>query len=347
MTCHTHPTQGVPGWVPGGRPAVVSELPTVLYLETTNRCDSLCQTCIRTFHTLEPPKDLTLEELVRIVEQFPRLERVILHGIGEPLLNPHLFQMIRYLKGRGATVLFNSDAIGLTEKKRRGLIESGLDELRVSMDAATPETYQAVRGVPMFHRVVENVTALADLQKALAVATPRISLWFTAVKKNVRELPDFIRLAGKVGAAEVNVQRLVHYGQGLAVQDQSLYGALTALEAQMVAAAARLSGELGIALRASGNTTPEESLTPEERERPWAGCQRPWTLSYVTANGNVLPCCISPWTAKDYAGLILGNAFTEGFAEIWNGEGYRQFRTRFETDTAPDPCRGCGRLWSI
>jgi hypothetical protein len=45
--------------VPGGRPAIVPELPTTLYLETTNRCDSLCQTCIRTFQTLEPPKDLT------------------------------------------------------------------------------------------------------------------------------------------------------------------------------------------------------------------------------------------------------------------------------------------------
>ncbi|MBI2456522.1 MAG: SPASM domain-containing protein, partial [candidate division NC10 bacterium] len=46
-------------------------------------------------------------------------------------------------------------------------------------------------------------------------------------------------------------------------------------------------------------------------------------------------------------GLILGNALTEPFAEIWNGKRYQQFRTRFETTEAPDPCRGCGRLWSI
>ncbi len=343
MISHTHPS----GWVPGGRPAVVPDLPPVLYVETTNRCDSLCQTCIRTFQTLEPPKDLTLEELVRIVDQFPRLDRVFLHGIGEPLLNPSLFRMIAYLKGRGATTVFNSDAIGLTDKKRRALIESGLDELRVSMDAATPETYQAIRGVPMFHRVVENVKALVDLQREREVATPRISLWFTALKNNLHELPDLIRLAEKIGAAEVNVQRLVYYGQGLAVQEQSLHRALSALEAQMLAEATRLSQELGIGLRASGNTTPEESLTPEERERPWSGCQRPWSLSYITANGNVLPCCISPWTARHYAGLILGNALTEPFAQIWNGERYQGFRKQFETREAPDPCRGCGRLWSI
>lgn len=330
-----------------GRPAVVPALPAVLYLETTNRCDSLCQTCVRTFRALEPPKDLTLAEVKDIVEQFPRLDRVVLHGIGEPLLNPELTQMIRYLKGRGVTVLFNSDAIGLTEKKRRGLIESGLDELRVSMDAATPETYQAIRGVPRFDRVVENVTALAALKKSLGAATPKISLWYTVMKRNVGELPDFIRLAGKLGAAAVNVQRLVHYGEGLAVPGQSLFGALTAREDDMLAEATRLAAEMGITLTASGNSTPAESLSPEARERPWAGCRRPWTLSYVTANGNVLPCCISPWTARDYRGLVLGNALDEPFAAIWNGERYQRFRTEFESREAPDPCRGCGRLWAI
>ncbi len=330
-----------------GRPAVVADLPTILYIETTNRCDSLCQTCIRTFQTLEPPKDLRLAELIRIVDQFPRLARVLLHGIGEPLLNPDLLRMITYLKGRGVTVVFNSDAIGLTEKRRRGLIESGLDELRVSMDAATPDTYRAIRGVAMFHRVVENITALASLKKDLASALPKVSLWFTVMKRNLAELPDFIRLAAKVGAAQVNVQRLVHYGEGLAVQDQSVYGTLTAMEERLLAEAGRLSQELGILLSASGNTTPVESLTPDERERPWSGCQRPWSLSYITANGNVLPCCISPWTARDYPGLILGNALAEPFAKIWNGGRYQQFRTQFETRDAPDPCRGCGRLWSI
>jgi MoaA/NifB/PqqE/SkfB family radical SAM enzyme len=343
MTCHTQPS----GWVPGGRPAVVPDLPAILYIETTNRCDSLCQTCIRTFQTLEPPKDLTLDELVRIVDQFPRVERVILHGIGEPLLNPDLFRMIAYLKGRGTTVLFNSDAIGLTGKKREGLIENKLDELRVSLDAATPETYRAIRGVPAFPRVIENVKALVDLRRNLGANTPVISLWFTVLRNNVHELPALIRLAGDIGADRVNVQRLVYYGHGMAVAEQSLYGALSSLESQFLAEASHLAAELGVSLCASGNSTPEASLTPEERKRPWSGCQRPWTLSYITANGNVLPCCISPWTAKDYSGLILGNAFTQPFVNIWNGERYREFRIRFESDEAPDPCRGCGRLWSI
>lgn len=330
------------------RPPIVATLPRTLYLETTNRCDSKCQTCIRTFQTLEPPKDLTLAELKGIVDQFPVLDRVVLHGIGEPLLNRELFEMIAYLKARGATVLFNSDAITLTPKRAGQLIESRLDEFRVSMDAATSEMYVKVRGVDQFNRVVGNVQQLVELQRRLGQQTPRVSLWFTAMKANLDELPAFVRLAAGIGIPEVHVQRLVFYGQGLAVQEQSLHGALREREERLIEEAEGLARTFNLAFKASGLTAPLESLKGSEPgRRPWSGCQRPWTLSYVTANGNVLPCCISPWTAKNYREAVLGNAFQQEFATIWNGGRYQQFREDFETDVPPDPCRGCGLLWSI
>src|SRR5437667_12797711 len=93
------------------RPAFVPTLPRTLYLETTNRCDSECQTCIRTFNTVEPHKDLTLAEVCQIVEQFPVLHAVVQYGIGDPLLTKEIFEVVDYLKTRGATWLFNSDAI--------------------------------------------------------------------------------------------------------------------------------------------------------------------------------------------------------------------------------------------
>ena len=298
--------------------------------------------------SLEPPKDLTLAELKQVVEQFPTLDRVVLHGIGEPLLNRELFAMIAHLKAKGATVLFNSDAISLTPQRALQLIGSGLDEYRVSLDAATRDTYQRIRGVDQFDRVVKNVRGLIDLQRRLKQKTPRVSLWFTAMKANIEELPTFVRLAGAIGVSEVHAQRLVFYGQGLAVEVQSLHRALQQREEEFIEEAERLAVTCGIAFQASGATTPLTSLKGKERvKRPWAGCQRPWTLSYITANGNVLPCCISPWTAKDYHGLILGNALKDPFGSIWNGPRYQAFRETFETDVPPDPCRGCGLLWSF
>jgi len=319
-----------------------------LYLETTNRCDSKCQTCIRTFETLEPPADLTLERVRMIAEQFPALDRVVLHGIGEPLLNPQIFDIVAYLKTRVAVVLFNSDAIGLTPARAIRLVESGLDEYRVSMDAATASTFRKLRGVDRFERVTANVARLVALQREMSRTSPRVSLWFTASRANVEELPAFVQLAAELGVSEVYVQRLVFNGLGLATDANALHGRLRERERALLAEADALATRHGIAMRASGLTTPLASLHGgDDGTRHWAGCQRPWTLAYVTANGNVLPCCISPWVAKDYGGLILGNAFTERFDAIWDGERYQRFRTDFESDTPPDPCRGCGRLWSI
>ncbi|MFQ5960956.1 MAG: radical SAM/SPASM domain-containing protein [Candidatus Methylomirabilales bacterium] len=330
------------------RPPITAELPRTLYLETTNRCDSKCQTCIRTFLTLEPPKDLTFVEMKGIVDQFPVLERVVLHGIGEPLLNRELFKMIAYLKAKGASVVFNSDAISLTPKRALKLMESGLDEFRVSMDGATRETYEKIRGVDQFDRVVENVRHLLDEQRKRERQRPRVSLWFTAIKANLEELPTFVHLAARMRVPEVYVQRLVYYGHGMAVAEQSLHRALQEREQRLIEEADGLARAFGITFKASGLTAPLESLQGTELgRRPWSGCQRPWTLSYVTANGNVLPCCIAPWTAKNYRGALLGNAFTEDFSGIWNGERYQQFRETFESDVPPDPCRGCGLLWSI
>ena len=330
------------------RPTVVGTLPRSLYLETTNRCDSKCQTCIRTFQTLEPPADLTLERVRAIVEQFPVLDRVVLHGIGEPLLNPQIFDIVAYLKTRVATVLFNSDAIGLTAARAVRLIDSGLDEYRVSMDAATRETYRLLRGVDRFERVTANVARLVEMQRAAQRETPQVSLWFTASRANVGELPAFVGLAADLGVHEVYVQRLVFNGLGLATDANALHGKLREREQALLAEAEALAVGRGITMRASGLTSPLASLQGNtEGARHWSGCQRPWTLAYVTANGNVLPCCISPWVAKDYGALVLGHAFEEPFASVWDGERYQRFRAEFESDTPPDPCRGCGRLWSI
>jgi MoaA/NifB/PqqE/SkfB family radical SAM enzyme len=333
---------------PACRPAIVGTLPRALYLETTNRCDSKCQTCIRTFQTLEPPADLTLERVQAIVAQFPILDRVVLHGIGEPLLNPQIFDIVAYLKTGVASVLFNSDAISLTSARARQLVESGLDEYRVSMDAATASTYRQLRGVDQFGRVMSNVSRLVALRRELSRTTPRVSLWFTATRANIEELPAFVQLAADLGVGEVYVQRLVFNGLGLATEANALHGRLRAREQARLAEAEALATRHGVAMRASGLTSPLASLQGSEDDaRPWSGCRRPWTLAYVTANGNVLPCCISPWVARDYAALILGNAFSAPFNEIWDGTRYQQFRTDFETTRPPDPCRGCGRLWSI
>ena len=75
----------------------IAELsPRVVFIEVTNRCNLLCVTCPRTFFDREPLKSLSLKEFITIAEQFPQMQRALLHGIGEPLLNRELPDIIQY-----------------------------------------------------------------------------------------------------------------------------------------------------------------------------------------------------------------------------------------------------------
>jgi MoaA/NifB/PqqE/SkfB family radical SAM enzyme len=322
-------------------------LPRSLYLETTSRCNSLCETCILTFGGREPRKDLSWGEFRRVVDQFPVLERVLLHGIGEPLLNRDLIPMIAHLKARGVAVLFNSNVITLGPKLRGALIESRLDELRVSLDATTRETYARVRGVDAYDKVVANLDGLARAKREAAVSHPRLSLWFTGLKDNIEEIGGLVPLAIRVGADAINLQRLVYNGLGLATKEQSLYGRLHEREAALIRAAETAAAAAGVEFSASGATAPEISLTPAPGDRPWSACRRPWSLVYVTVHGNVLPCCIAPWITEHYEGIILGNLYRQPLEEIWWGERYLDFRRDIQTGTPPEPCRGCGVKWSL
>jgi MoaA/NifB/PqqE/SkfB family radical SAM enzyme len=316
---------------------VSKPLPDQLYVEVTNRCNSRCKTCIYTFRRPEPRHDMTLDQFRRLVDQFPGLRRVVLHGVGEPLLNAGLPAMIQHLKRRATPphVLFNSNAILLEPEWQDQLLGVGLDEYRVSIDAAHAALYARIRGVDAFDRVVGNVAGFAR-RIAAAGAGPRLSLWCTAIRENLGDLPALVRLAHRIGVGEVYVQRMVYHGEGLAHEEALLAEAETVAE------------QLGILFRASGATTPRDSLLSSgENPRPWTLCRRPESVMYITANGNCLPCCLSPFTARDYDGLILGNAFQTPLIEIWNGDAYRRFRAARLTAEPPEACDRCGVCWSL
>jgi MoaA/NifB/PqqE/SkfB family radical SAM enzyme len=331
------------------RSPVAAQEPVCLYLETTNRCNLLCTTCPRTFEDLEPPADMSFELFTSIVDQFPKIARVVLHGVGEPMMVRDLPRMIRYLKERGTYVLFNTNGTLLTRRKGQELIDSGLDELRVSLDAAEARSFALVRGRDMFDRILRHVSAFTAMQKEFRRSTPRVSLWLTGLKETLAELPAFVRLAHEMGIAEVYLQRLVYFaeGQGLARQDSALFEQLDGAEAGLLREAEDLARSLGIAFNASGATEPGTSLRQQDEKQPWSLCRRPWTLMYFTAHGRALPCCIAPFSIKGYESFTLGDATQETLREIWNGPRYQDFRRALLSDAPPAACARCGLRWSL
>ncbi|HET6318578.1 MAG TPA: radical SAM protein, partial [Chloroflexota bacterium] len=197
--------------------------PVEAYFEVANRCNSKCATCPLTFSPQEAARQLSVDEFRSLVDQLPDLQRAVLHGVGEPLLNRDLPAMIRHLHVRGVYTVFNTNAALLTYRRQVELIESGLDELRVSLDSSTPETYARIRGIAAFSRVVENVAEMVRARRSLGASTPSISIWVTALRDNLHELPEIVDLAARIGVEEVYLQRMVFWGEGLATADQSVF----------------------------------------------------------------------------------------------------------------------------
>jgi MoaA/NifB/PqqE/SkfB family radical SAM enzyme len=331
------------------RSSVAETPPVCLYLEVTNRCNLLCETCPRTFEALEPPADMSWALFTRIVDQVPDIARVVLHGVGEPMLVKDLPRMIRYLKDRGVYVLFNTNGTLLHSKRFQQWIDTGLDELRVSLDAADRETYARVRGKDFFQRIVRDVGRFTAFQRQIGAETPRVSLWLTGLKETVQQLPDFVRLAAAMNVREVHLQRLVfdEQGYGLAHPEHSLFEQTRADEQEAIAAAQTLGASLGVTLDASGATEAGLSLKRQTEDNPWSACRRPWSLMYFTAHGRALPCCIAPFSARDYNSYTLGDATQQSVREIWNSPAYRDFRSSLLSDAPPAPCQNCGLRWSL
>lgn len=337
--------------VSGERTAVAERPPVCVYLEVTNRCNLLCTTCPRTYEDLEPPADMSFELFTTIVDQLPRLARAVLHGVGEPMLVNDLPRMVDYLKRRDVYVLFNTNGTVLSERSGRALIAAGLDELRVSLDAATRESFKAIRGRDYFGRIVRNVSAFRALQEREGHRAPRVSAWITGLKETIRELPEFVRLAGSMGVREVYLQRLVFFDRdaiGLARPDQALFERMRQADMLFLKQAEEVARTLGITFSASGAVSePGLSLVRDSEHVPWSLCRRPWSLMYFTANGRALPCCIAPFSQHGYANYTLGDATQQSLREIWNGTAYRRFRAALLSDKPPATCGSCGLRWSL
>jgi MoaA/NifB/PqqE/SkfB family radical SAM enzyme len=337
------------------RAAMMTATPSVVFIEVTNRCNLRCETCPRTYFAREPLKTLTFDEFCAIAEQFPAMRRCALHGIGEPLLNRQLPRMIEYLKGRGVEVLFNSNGTLLTPAWQEALVRSGLDEYRCSVDGARAETYARIRGADLLRKVVDGLAGLVRTKARLGAAELRISIWCVATRENLGELPDLVRLAARLGAPEVYLQRMTYFSQepeqqyGMARHELAVFDAVLDRQEEIIVACEALSEQLGVAFRASGARDARASLAARRpaESAPWRACLRPWTTAYITANGNCLPCCISPFSTTQYDSLILGNLFQRPFAEIWNDAAYRAFRTRLLSLDPNPACAGCGVYWSL
>jgi radical SAM protein with 4Fe4S-binding SPASM domain len=233
----------------------------------------------------------------------------------------------------------------LTADRSDRLVRAGLAWLHISLDGARAETYEAIRGRGDFGQVVRNIKALVAVKRELRKASPRLQLNFVAMRRNVEELPELVRLVADWGLERLWVQNLSHTFDD--TDASGAYGGIrrfaarealwSADDRELVSrtfAAARAKAErLGVPLRLPRFERAVHSSRPAGEP----GCDWPWTSAYVTHDGKVQPCCMVMGSDR----AALGDLGTSSFVEIWNGEQYQAFRQALKTDKPPTVCRGC------
>lgn len=331
-------------------------LPREIQVEVTAACNLRCHMCLVRYR---PPIDrlrgsLSLERFRAIIDPLPSVDKVTLQGLGEPLLVPDLVDMVRLAASRGARVGFNSNGTLLTREKATRLIDAGLTWLHVSLDGATAATHESIRDGANFERIVRNVAALMELRSAKRVDRPAVWLVFVAMRRNIAELPDVVRLAARLGVDGVRVQNLSHsftdtdpggeYRQIRSFTEaEALW--LDASGDEAVPTPGRSPRATFTLARAVADATgvclrlPEDEADgpAEDGTEPVRGCDWPWRATYVTHDAKVQPCCMVMGSDR----ATLGDLSVAPLAEIWNGPAYRRFRRQLEGDAPPAVCHGC------
>ena len=117
---------------------------------------------------------MSWELFTKIVDQVPNIGRAVLHGVGEPMLVRDLPQHDPLPQGsRHLRAVQHQRHPAEPEAKFQEMIDTGLDELRVSLDAADAKTYLAVRGKDFFNRIVRNVRHPLHRSSSSRPAPPR------------------------------------------------------------------------------------------------------------------------------------------------------------------------------
>ena len=327
--------------------------PSVAHIEPTVRCNLKCVHCDHTYWDRMCP-DLTYEGFRRIIDQMPDLNRVIMHGMGEPLLNKDIYRMVEYAsKERKLKTIMSTNGMPLDEASARKLIASGLQVLSISVDGATKETYEKIRIRGNFDRLVRNVRRLIELKKEMNSKGPWTYLSMVCMKDNIREFLKLIELAKELGVNAVQPQYMHFWGKdqetvvrvkGVNIKDdihakQNLFDNLPKDEmAQIRRMANEKAAELGVHL-----IRPFFQWETGDR----TVCHVPWVDTYVTADGYVIPC---PIQGTDPRLENFGNLFEKSFDEIWNGDLIKNFRRSLVSDDPKAICRDCvmlKRRWKV
>jgi len=327
-----------------------------LQIGISSRCTHACAMCPRTvFSDQWVSTDMNLETYRRIAEHFYSVRNVYLSGWGEPLLNPHFREMIGLTKEAGCTVGFTTNGALLDDETIAQLVDDRVDLVSVSLAGGTATTHDSMRTGSSLLGVTEKLERLRDHKKQARSENPRVLLLYMMFKDNLRELPDAVRLAERVGAGVVVATNLDYVGH-LAIDDLRVFtcGEASVGSREGVEEATDVAERLGVEFTAFPLEVGQARLCSED----------PLNNLYVSQDGEVSPCVyLNPPTAeisRIFCGeeavvsrTSFGNINERSLPEIWKGDDYTSFRFRLKelakgrSNRLPEECRTCYKAYGL
>lgn len=190
---------------------IVNHLPFYYAIHLNEPCNQQCIMCVPSGK--HGPAELSYEGFVELFDQIkPFAEHITLIG-GEPLMYPHIAEVLELLAAHPVAVTINTNATMLGGKIDDRLLSLHELHLKCSIDAVTRETYRRIRGRDHFLRVTDRLSRFAD--RARARPSIRLIPVFVVMRENLHEVVPFLDFAATLSPERVEFHPVRHVGSWL------------------------------------------------------------------------------------------------------------------------------------
>jgi len=262
------------------------QYPLTLQIEPTRKCNMSCKICMRE-NLNDRDSTLSLDDFKKILKS-GNFQYAGLHGWGEPLLNPRLFEMVEYAESQGIHTNLTTNGTLIEENIDR-VFSSGLREIAFG-----------VYHNELLLSVLPQIRNLISQRDKQGLKMPRIYMDITIYKENFDRIPDFLAHAAESGADAVILHRLFNVYK---VDSTAEYISVKEQKA-LFAEVKRQARKRGLKL-----------YLPPKHSLP---CRVVKHSIFVTAARNVTPCCFLPE-------FYLGDALKKGVQKIIHSKRYADF----------------------
>ncbi len=294
--------------------------PICLTWELTYACNLACVHCLSS-SGIRDPRELSTEECKAVVDELQRMQVFYVNvGGGEPTVRPDFWELLDYAIGHDVGVKFSTNGIKLDRARARQLASTDYVDVQISLDGATPEVNDNVRGPGSYATAIRALENLAEA----GFAKPKISVVMT--RRGVDQLDEFKAIADRFGA-QLRITRLRPSGRGAdvwdelhptAAQQRQLYDWLVARGEDV------LTGDSFFHLAAYGQALPGLNL-----------CGAGRVVCLIDPVGDVYAC---PFAIHE--SFLAGNVRSPGgFERVWRSSELFADLRRPQTGGA---CRSCG-----